>query len=86
MGIRGEDIKLDNLNLNLYEENILKSKIEHEEIMGNENNLYFKLGGITAVARASKEDLKRVGEEFSFVINVNKMHFFDMETEENIMY
>ena len=44
------------------------------------------LGGITAVARASKEDLKRVGEEFSFVINVNKMHFFDMETEENIMY
>ena len=54
--------------------------------MGNENNLYFKLGGITAVAHASKEDLKRVGEEFSFVINVNKMHFFDMETEENIMY
>ncbi len=34
MGVRGEDIKLDNLNLNLYQDNILRSQIEHEEIMG----------------------------------------------------
>lgn len=86
MGVRGEDIKLDNLNLNLYQDNILRSQIEHEEIMGNENNLYFKLGGITAVTRVGKDDLKRVGEDFNFVINTNKIHFFDLETEENITY
>lgn len=54
--------------------------------MGNENNLYFKLGGITAVTRVGKDDLKRVGEDFNFVINTNKIHFFDLETEENITY
>lgn len=84
MGVRGEDIRLDNLNLKLYEESIMRSKVEHAEIMGNENNLYFKLGNITAVCRVGKELVKRVGEEFELVIDTNKVHFFDLETEESI--
>ena len=83
MGVRG-DIRLDNLNLKLYEESIMRSKVEHAEIMGNENNLYFKLGNITAVCRVGKELVKRVGEEFELVIDTNKAHFFDLETEESI--
>lgn len=84
MGVRGEDIRLDNLNLKLYEESIMRSKVEHAEIMGNENNLYFKLGNTTAVCRVGKELVKRVGEEFEVVIDTNKVHFFDLETEESI--
>mgnify|MGYP002607931850 FL=1 len=53
--------------------------------MGNENNLYFKIGNTTAVARVGKEDVKEIGEQFKFVINVNKVHFFDLDTEENIL-
>ena len=85
MGVRGEDIRLDNLNINLYEESIMKSQIEHAEIMGNENNLYFKFGNITAVCRVGKELVKKVGEKFEFVIDTNKIHLFDIDTEENIM-
>ena len=85
MGFRAEDIKLDNLNIGLFEDSIITSAIENIEIMGNENNLYFKIGNTTAVARVGKEDVKEIGEQFKFVINVNKVHFFDLDTEENIL-
>ena len=85
MGFRSEDIKLDNLNIGLFEDSIITSAIENTEIMGNENNLYFKIGNTTAVARVGKEDVKEIGEQFKFVINVNKVHFFDLDTEENIL-
>lgn len=85
MGFRAEDIKLDNLNIGLFEDSIITSAIENTEIMGNENNLYFKIGNTTAVARVGKEDIKEIGEQFKFVINVNKVHFFDLDTEENIL-
>ena len=85
MGFRAEDIKVDNLNIGLFEDSIITSAIENTEIMGNENNLYFKIGNTTAVARVGKEDVKEIGEQFKFVINVNKVHFFDLDTEENIL-
>ena len=85
MGFRAEDIKLDNLNIGLFEDSIITSTIENTEVMGNENNLYFKIGNTTAVARVGKEDVKEIGEQFKFVINVNKVHFFDLDTEENIL-
>ncbi|WP_294406583.1 ABC transporter ATP-binding protein [uncultured Clostridium sp.] len=85
MGVRGEDIKLDNLNLGLFEESVFTSVIDNTEIMGNENNLYFKIGNTNVIARVGKEDVKQIGESFKFVINANKIHFFDLETEENIM-
>ena len=85
MGFRAEDIKLDNLNIGLFEDSIITSAIENTEIMGNENNLYFKIGNTTAVARVGKEDVKEIGEQFKFVINVNKVHFFELDTEENIL-
>ena len=85
MGFRAEDIKLYNLNIGLFEDSIITSAIENTEIMGNENNLYFKIGNTTAVARVGKEDVKEIGEQFKFVINVNKVHFFDLDTEENIL-
>lgn len=52
--------------------------------MGNENNLYFKFGGITSVARVSKYEVSRVGDRVDFVMMPHKMHFFDPETEQAI--
>ena len=86
MGLRSEDIKLDYLNMELYNESILTSTIENKEVMGNENNLYFKIGNTSVVARVGKEELKEIGEDFKFVINMNKAYFFDRETEESILY
>ena len=85
LGIRGEDIKFDSLNMELRKDDILKATVSNVEVMGNENNIYFTLGGETIIARASKYDLKSIGEEIEFVIDSNRLHFFDIETEESIL-
>lgn len=85
MGIRGEDIKLDEQNLDLYASEKKQAVIENTEIMGNENNLYFNFGGYTTVARVSKYETSQIGESINFVLTPNKMHFFDRETEVNVL-
>ena len=76
---------MDAQNLELYKENKMRAVITDTEVMGNENNIYFTLGGETIIARASKYDLKSIGEEIEFVIDSNRLHFFDIETEESIL-
>ena len=83
LGIRGEDIKMDASNMELHKENRQKAVITDTEVMGNENNLYFRFGGCQAVARVSKYEVSRIGDEIEFVLMPSKMHFFDKETEEN---
>ena len=81
LGIRGEDLKMDGQNLELYKENKMKAVITDTEVMGNENNLYFQFGGCQAVARVSKYEISQVGDEIEFVFMPSKIHFFDKETE-----
>lgn len=78
---RGEDIKFDSQNLDLYNDTRQQSVIDNTEIMGNENNLYFEFGGIISVARVSKYEVSKIGDVVDFVMMPQKMHFFDEETE-----
>ena len=84
MGIRGEDIKFDGQNLDVYSDTRQRAVIDNTEIMGNENNLYFEFGGISSVARVSKYEVSKIGDSVEFVMMPHKMHFFDPETEEAI--
>ena len=77
LGIRGEDLKMDAQNLEVYGENKQKAVITDTEVMGNENNLYFQFGGCQAVARVSKYEISQVGDEIEFVFVPSKLHFFD---------
>jgi multiple sugar transport system ATP-binding protein len=81
LGIRGEDIKLDAQNIDLFRENKQIATIENAEVMGNENNLYFTFGGSQTIARVSKYEISRAGDEIEFVFIPSRMHFFDKETE-----
>lgn len=84
LGIRGEDIKLDPQNLDLYKENIMSATVESVEVMGNENNLYFNFGGTASVARVSKYEISKPGDAIEFAFVPSRMHFFDMQTEESL--
>ncbi len=86
LGIRGEDIKLDEPNLEKYKDNILEATVNNTEIMGNENNLYFDFGGAGSIARVSKYDVSDIGDRIKFIFNPEKMHFFDKDTEEAIIF
>ena len=83
MGIRGEDIKFDITNLDVYGSH-QKAVIDNTEIIGNENNLYFDFGGSVTIARVSKYEVSQVGDEVEFTFMPHKMHFFDKETEQVI--
>lgn len=84
LGIRGEDIKFDPQNLDIYKENKMRAVVDNTEIMGNENNLYFEFGGAVTIARVSKYELCKVGDKVEFVFVLHRMHFFDIDTEEAI--
>lgn len=82
LGIRGEDIKLDAQNLDLFKDSKQSAVVENAEVMGNENNLYFNFGGTTTVARVSKYEISKAGDKIDFVFMPTKLHFFDKDTEE----
>lgn len=84
LGIRGEDIKLDSQNLDLYNNSVQHAVVENTEVMGNENNLYFTFGGVTTVARVSKYEISKVGDKIDFVFSPARIHFFDKTTEESL--
>ena len=85
LGIRGEDVKLDAQNMELYGEDRQKAVITNTEVMGNENNLYFQFGGSQAVARVSKYEISQIGDQIEFVFVPSRMHFFDKETGINYL-
>jgi multiple sugar transport system ATP-binding protein len=84
LGIRGEDIKLDPQNLDLYKNNKMSATVDSIEVMGNENNLYFSFGGTASVARVSKYEISQTGDEIEFVFIPSRIHFFDKQTEESL--
>ena len=84
LGIRGEDIKLDPQNLDLYKNNIMSATVDSVEVMGNENNLYFNFGDTGSVARVSKYEISKPGDTIDFTFVPSRMHFFDTQTEESL--
>lgn len=81
LGIRGEDIKLDAQNLDVFGSSKQSAVVENTEIMGTENNLYFTFGGAQTIARVSKYEISVIGDKIEFVFMPSKIHFFDKESE-----
>lgn len=73
MGIRGEDVKFDPQTIGLFKDNEQKAIVANTEVMGNENNMYFSLGGITTVVRVSKYEVAEIGDEVKFVLLPQKL-------------
>lgn len=84
LGIRGEDIKLDPQNLDIFKNNKMTATVENVEVMGNENNLYFNFGGTQSVARVSKYEVSNIGDKIEFVFVPSRIHFFDKQTEKSL--
>jgi len=58
--------------------------IELAEPLGTETQLFFKLRDIEIISRMYNPRPVSVGEKLGFQIDVNKVHFFDYETEKAI--
>ncbi|MGL5021618.1 MAG: ABC transporter ATP-binding protein [Mycoplasmatales bacterium] len=85
LGIRPEHIKIGNMNLDTYKDQIVTEKIDAIERMGTESYIFIELNGNKTIIRTFRPINYIVGDEIEFVIDLNKAHFFDVETTNNLM-
>ena len=83
MGIRPEhihDSKLATVE-GLDTRNQISSQIRVYELLGAEVFLYFDFAGTQMTARVDPRTQAKTGDNFTFSLDMNQVHFFDKETE-----
>lgn len=85
LGIRPESIfGKENID-RLKHPQAVQTKIELIEPMGSEIYLYLNIGEDTLVARVEANVRAEIDEEKEMFFNMDKIHFFDNETEETLV-
>lgn len=85
LGIRPEDIKASQLELDTYPSSIVEAEVVVSELLGAETMLYSKVGNTEFVSRVDARDYHNPGEKVRLTFNLNKAHFFNDETEQSIV-
>ncbi|RDW18172.1 sugar ABC transporter ATP-binding protein [Oceanobacillus arenosus] len=81
LGIRPEDIHDEQLFIDANPDTKITAKIDVAELMGAESYLYTSIDSQDFIARVdSRSDIKG-GENLDLAFDMNKVHFFDSETE-----
>ncbi len=83
MGIRPEDI-YDAATSDRNDPMTLDVTLDVVEPMGNEIFLYFQLDNMQFVARIPAREVPSAGSRRKIILDSEKLHFFDAETEETI--
>ena len=84
MGIRPEDIHDDKNILQTYPNSAVKFKVDVAELLGSETNIFAKVGNHDVIAKVDARTDINIGDEITLGFDMNKIHFFDMESEERI--
>lgn len=84
LGIRPEDINMEPAFLETFPESVLTAKISVSELLGAESHLYCAVGGSEFVAKVDARDHMNTGTSIKLGFDLNKAHYFDVETEDNI--
>jgi multiple sugar transport system ATP-binding protein len=84
MGIRPEDIYDKVYAPNASADNTLTATVEVVENLGAESLLYLTTGKTPFIAKMDSDTEIEINQEVELVFDMNKIHFFDMQTEEAI--
>ncbi|MFC0558827.1 ABC transporter ATP-binding protein [Halalkalibacter alkalisediminis] len=84
LGVRPEDIHDELLFLEASPETQIEATIEVAELLGAESYLYSKVAGQDFIARVDARSDVKNGEKVQLAFDMNKVHFFDTETEKRI--
>jgi len=82
LGVRPEDLKFTKKP----EVNNLKATVSVIEPLGNETHLYIDTKENQYIARSHPENDFQVGNEVNFTPNIDKIQFFDIETERSLFH
>ena len=84
MGIRPEDIHTTDQILAANPSVPMKAEVNVYELLGAEVYLYFNFCGTNVIARTEADTKAGVGDMVEFVMDVDKIHVFDKDTENTI--
>lgn len=84
LGIRPEDLSDSQVMVDLDPDNKINVDVNVHELLGSEIYLYFDYAGSPMSARVNSRSKARTGSNVDLGLDMNKIHFFDAETEEAI--
>ena len=84
LGIRPEHTDLKDKKTGFNTQAEIKAPVWVVEPLGSESLVHFKINGQTVVARLNSRTTLRPGETTNLVMDMDKAHLFDKETEETI--
>lgn len=84
LGVRPEDIHSEVLFTDSFPDSTFHLPIEVAEMNGADVILYSNLDGQEVVARVDSRDNVSVGDRLKVAIDMNKVHFFDKESEQSL--
>ena len=85
LGIRPEEIHDDQAFLSTYPDAVCKAFVEVTEMMGAETYLYLTINGVQFTARVNQRSTAKINDTIQVGFDVNKIHFFDKDTELTIL-
>ena len=87
MGIRPENIHDDAAFTSAYPDACVDVHVDMTELMGSETYLYLSADGHEGnfIARVDPRTTSRGGDDIQIGLDVNRLHFFDAETEKTIL-
>ncbi|HGJ6937460.1 TPA: TOBE domain-containing protein, partial [Streptococcus pneumoniae] len=83
-GIRPEDVNAEPAFLETFPDCVVKATISVSELLGSESHLYCQVGKDEFVAKVDARDYLQTGATVELGFDLNKAHFFDVETEKTI--
>ncbi len=84
MGLRTEDITIDNGDAKLPEAWMAEGVVEVVEPLGSETNLHMDFSGTKMIAKSEGRQPVRAGKRCRLAMNLNHLHLFDAHTTEAI--
>ncbi len=86
LGIRPEDIHAEESFLNMSEASVVEADVSMSEMMGSEIYLYLDCAGQRMIARVPSRTGIRTDDHVKLAFDTNKIHVFDVDTEEVICH
>ena len=86
MGIRPEDIHDEEAMVASQPESVVDAFVEVTEMLGAESYLYLTIAGIAFTARVNQRSTAKVNDTIKVMMDTNRMHLFDKDTELAILH
>lgn len=84
MGLRTEDLTIDNAGKQFPEEWKVDSVVKVVEPLGGETNMHMDLQGAKFIAKSEGRRIINVGSQLKLALNLKHLHIFDANTELSI--